>query len=114
MISVLNMTMASGADPPTLAELREAAATHPLVLICDHDAIADGLVAKLRQALPAHRIVALTVASMSPDAGELIEQVLAAGMIPLITVQDVRLAVRLTSWLSAEVTLGSSGEVRAA
>jgi hypothetical protein len=114
MIAVLNVTLASVADPPSLAALREVAATHPLVLICDHDAIADGVVAKLRRALPVHRIVALTVASMSPDARELIEQVLVTGMIPLITMQDVRLAVRLTSWLSAEVTLGSSGEVRAA
>jgi RNA-binding protein YhbY len=114
MIAILNVTMASVADPPSLAALREAAATRPLVLVCDHDAIADGVMAKLRRALPAHRIVALTVASMSVDARELIEQVLVAGMIPLIAIQDVRLAVRLTSWLSAEVTLGSSGEVRAA
>jgi RNA-binding protein YhbY len=114
MISVLNATLAAAADPPSLAKLRAAAATHPLVLICDHDAIADGVVAKLRQALPAHRIVALTVASMSPDARELIQQVLAADMIPLIMIQDVRLAVRLTSWLSAEVTLGPSGGVQAA
>jgi hypothetical protein len=114
MIAILNVTLASVADPSSLTALREAAATHPLVLVCDQDAIADGVMAKLRPALPAYKIVALSLASLSPDERELIEHVLVAGMIPLIMVQDVRLAVRLTSWLSAEITVGSSGNARAA
>src|SRR2546429_7632064 len=102
MIAILNVSVASVADQPSLAALREAAATHPLVLVCDRDAIADGVMADLRRALPAHRIVPLTLAAMSPDARELIEQGLVAGMIPLITVQDVRLAGRRTRWPSGE------------
>ncbi|HEV7900197.1 MAG TPA: hypothetical protein VGP31_20385 [Planosporangium sp.] len=110
----MKVTLDSLVHPSLLATLRVAAAEHELVLVCQHHAVADGLTTRLRKALPRHEIVAISVTSMSPDERELIEQVLVAGSIPLIVIESDRMAVRLTSWLDAEITVALDSEARAA
>jgi hypothetical protein len=114
MVTVLEVTLDTLADPRSLAALRAAAAEQALVLACQYQAITDSLTARLREALPRHQIVALSLASMSPDERDLIEQVIGAGMVALVTIRDDRMAVRLTGWLEAEITLMVPGEGRAA
>jgi hypothetical protein len=110
----MEVTLDTLVHPPSLAALRVAAAEHALVLACHHRAITDGLTARLREALPRHRIVAISLTSMSTDERDLIEQVLETGTVALVTIHNDRMAVRLTSWLEAEITLTLPGARHAA
>jgi hypothetical protein len=51
---------------------------------------------------------------MSTDERDLIEQVLETGTVALVTIHNDRMAVRLTSWLEAEITLTLPGARHAA
>jgi hypothetical protein len=113
MVTVMEVTLDTLVRPASLAALRVAAARDPLVLFCRYQAITDGLVAGLREALP-RQIVALSLVSVSPDERDLIEQVLQAGMVALVTIRDDWTAVRLTGWLGAEITVMRPGGQRAA
>ena len=114
MVTVAKVSLDSLARPPLLTTLTVAAAEHALVLVCQPAAVADGLMAGLRKALPQYEIVALTLASMSPAERELIARTLAKRMIPLVVTEWDWMVVRLTSWLDSEITLTSYGEARAA
>lgn len=109
MVTVMEVTLDTLVHPPSLAALRAAAAGQALVLVCQRRAVTDGLTTRLREALPRQRIVAMSLTSMSTDERDLIEHVLETGTVALVTIHSDLLAVRLTGWLEAEITLTQPG-----
>ncbi len=114
MVTVMEVTLDTLVHRPSLAALRAAAAGQALVLVCQQRAVTDGLTARLREALPRQRIVAISLTSMSTDERDLIETVLETGTVALVTINSDVLAIRLTGWLEAEITVTLPATRRAA
>jgi hypothetical protein len=100
VLALVYLTSASCRDAISLAALARLAARYELVLVCEHRAVADGLIPALRRTLPRHRLATLVVdGEIMRQERELVEQLLEVGTIPLIlTVGDLA-ASRPTSWL---------------
>lgn len=103
MVAIVHLSPEALNDPPSVATLSALAAEEELVLVCADCVVVEGLLPKLRAALPRRQVVALLVyAEIQPHERGVIEELLEEGKVPLVLAFDCPSADRLTQWLWLE------------
>jgi hypothetical protein len=99
MLTLVHLSVAALRDPASLTVLADLAIDHQLVLICAQGAPPQPIMARLRDALPNRRLIAVLVTgeAVAPER-RLVEQLVAEGIVPLIVTADDPAAVRLVNW----------------
>jgi hypothetical protein len=106
MLALIHLSPTTFEYPAALAALTRLARQHELVLICEQRAVAHGLIATLRRALPRYRLVAMMIDGDGQcQERELVEQLLEEGSIPLILTIADHSQPTSWQWLRADTTL---------
>jgi hypothetical protein len=103
LVAIVHLSPDALSDPTSIATLASLAAEEELVLVCVECMVVEGLLRRIRDALPRRQIVALLVYSdIQPHERGLIEELLEEGKVPLVLTFDDPTADRLTRWLWLE------------
>jgi hypothetical protein len=117
VLAIIHLSRATVCDSISLAALARLARQHELVLICEHRAVADGLIPTLRRALPRYRLIAMAIDGEAlHQERELVAQLLDEGSIPLILTTSATATGQPTTWqwIGAETTMALPTEAPAA
>jgi hypothetical protein len=102
LVAIVHLSPDALSDPTSMATLASLAAEEELVLVCVECMVVEGLLRRIRDALPRRQIVALLVyADIQPHERGLIEELLEEGRVPLVLTFDDP-ADRLARWLWLE------------